>query len=46
LEKILLEKNYIPDAKFDWSLGQGQNYKKLDPKSRHSSISSCDIESN
>ena len=21
LEKILLEKNYIPDAKFDWSLG-------------------------
>lgn len=43
--KILMDRDYLPDRKFDWSLRQGQNFKKVSPNSRHSSISSCDLSS-
>ena len=43
LVKILLSKNYIPDNKFDWSLGQGECFARFDDNFDHSSISSCDI---
>ena len=45
LKKILIEKNFIPDNKFDWSLGPGQSFRRVNNESRHSSISSCDLNS-
>lgn len=29
LKKILLERDYLPDNKFDWSLGPGQSFPKV-----------------
>ena len=45
LKKILLERSFIPDNKFDWSLGPGQSFQRINKQSRHSSISSCDLKS-
>ena len=45
LKKILLERDYVPDNKFDWSLGHGQTFPKVDKHDRHSSISSCGLNS-
>ena len=44
LIKILLDRNFKPDNKFDWSLGPGETFKRVDENDKHSSISSCDIE--
>ena len=40
LKKILLDRDYIPDTSFDWSLAPGVSFPKVDPNERHSSISS------
>ena len=45
LKKILLDLDYIPDNTFDWSLFPGKSFPKVDPDDRHSSISSCGINS-
>ena len=41
--KILLDKDYLPDNKFDWSLKPGESFQKVDRNDNHSSISSCSI---
>ena len=46
LKKLLLERDYLPDNKFDWSLGPEDIFKRVDHDNIHSSISSCDIKSN
>lgn len=43
LKKILLEIDYFPDQKFDWSLKPGENFVKVDRDDNHSSISSCGV---
>jgi hypothetical protein len=43
LQKILLDRDYIPDTCFDWSLAPGVSFPKIDPNDRHSSISSQGI---
>jgi hypothetical protein len=45
IKKILIERDFIPDNKFDWSLCPGENFKKIDNNDNHSSMSSCDIKS-
>lgn len=44
-KKILLDQDFVPDSRFDWSLGAGENYKRLENQTNHSSISSCGIKS-
>lgn len=44
-KKILLERDYIPDNKFDWSLGPGETFQRVDQDKNHSSISSCELKS-
>jgi hypothetical protein len=44
MQKILLDKEYVPNNKFDWSYSSKEVFKKNNANSRHSSISSCDIE--
>lgn len=46
LQQILIEKGYLPDMHFDWSLNPGEKFKHIDDNDKHSSISSCDIKSN
>ena len=43
LKKILLERDFIPDNLFDWSLSPVENFKKVNPEDYHSSISSDGI---
>jgi hypothetical protein len=45
IKKILIERNFVPDNKFDWSLFAGDVFKKFDPNDNHSSFSSCNIQS-
>ena len=45
LQKILLDRDYVPDSKFDWSLGPNESFKRVDPEDKHSSISSCGVNS-
>lgn len=45
MQKILLDKEYVPNNKFDWSYSSKEVFKKNNPNSRHSSISSCNIDS-
>lgn len=44
-KKILLDRDYIPEQRFDWSLLPGEQFAKVNPNDKHSSISSCDINS-
>ena len=46
IKKILIERDFIPDNKFDWSLCPGETFKKIDTNDNHSSMSSCGIKSN
>lgn len=43
--KILLDRNFLPEKKFDWSLRPGESFMRVNNDDRHSSISSCDIKS-
>ena len=43
--KVLMDKDYLPDKIFDWSLRQGQTFNKINRDENHSSISSCDMRS-
>ena len=43
MKKILLDKEYIPNNKFDWSYSSKEVFKKNNTNSKHSSISSCEI---
>jgi hypothetical protein len=37
MKKILLDKEYIPNNKFDWSYSSKEVFKKNNPNSKHSS---------
>jgi hypothetical protein len=43
IKKILIEREYIPDNKFDWSLYPGEQFKKINVNDNHSSMSSCNL---
>jgi hypothetical protein len=43
LKKILLDRNYVPDCQYDWSLAPGMSFQMVDPTDKHSSISSQGI---
>ena len=43
LRKILMDRDYAIETRFDWSLRHGEVFVKMSRNNRHSSISSCDI---
>lgn len=45
LKKILMDRDYVPERKFDWSLRPGEHFGRVDQNDKHSSISSCCISS-
>jgi hypothetical protein len=45
MQKIMLDKEYIPLQRFDWSMQHREPQQRCNPNSRHSSISSCNIKS-
>jgi hypothetical protein len=45
LKKILLDRDFLPDNKFDWSMRTGEQFKRVNLNDKHSSISSCCISS-
>ena len=43
LKKILLNRDFVPNNKFDWSLNPGENLSRNDKNQNPSSISSCGV---
>ena len=44
LKKVLMDRDLVVENRFDWSLRHGEEFQKLDPNDKHSSMSSCNID--
>lgn len=45
MRKILIDRKFAIDNEYDWTLREGELFARLDLDQDHSSISSCNIQS-